>query len=108
MSPNDTVTSLNRARVYLGVGRTADARKEAMTVLEKAPDNGGALIALVDASRTAEEISATEEQLEKLPQKDSAYYHLAAGEIAAKKSDLSDAKTALQRGGAAEPNLTRS
>src|SRR5438477_10780747 len=105
LAPNDTGTRLNLARVYLGVGRTADARKEAMTVLEKAPDNGGALIALVDASRTAEEISATEEQLEKLPQKDSAYYHLAAGEIAAKKSDLSAAEAAVQRAVAADPNL---
>src|SRR5438477_4429248 len=105
LAPNDTVTRLNLARVYLGVGRTADARKEAMTVLEKAPDNGEALIALVDASRTPEEISAAEEQLEKLPQRDSAYYHLAAGEIAAKKSDLSAAETALQRAVAADPNL---
>src|SRR5438477_12443770 len=105
LAPNDTGSRLNLARVYLGVGRTADARKEAMTVLEKAPDNGEALIALVDASRTPEEISATEEQLEKLPQKDSAYYHLAAGEIAAKKSDLSAAETALQRAVAADPNL---
>src|SRR5438105_4930703 len=105
LAPNDTGTRLNLAGVYLGVGRTADARKEAMTVLEKAPDNGGALIALVDASRTPEEISATEEQLEKLPQKDSAYYHLAAGEIAAKKSDLSAAEAALQRAAAADPNL---
>src|SRR5207302_7094195 len=105
LAPNDTVTRLNLARVYLGVGRTADARKEAMTVLEKAPDNGEALIALVDASRTPEEISATEERLEKFPQKDSAYYHLAAGEIAAKKSDLSAVEAALQRAAAAGPNL---
>src|SRR5205085_2115723 len=105
LAPNDTVTRLNLARVYLGVGRTADARKEAMTVLEKAPDNGEALIALVDASRTPEEISAAEEQLEKLPQRDSAYYHLAAGEIAAKKSGLSAAEAALQRAAAADPNL---
>src|SRR5437588_13131881 len=97
MSPNDTVTSLNRARVYVGVGRTADARKEAMTVLEKAPDNGEALIALVDASRTSEEISAAEEQLEKLPQRDSAYYHLAAGDVAAKEADTSTAEACLPR-----------
>src|SRR5437763_17132983 len=83
LAPDDTGSRLNLARVYLSLGRTADARKEAMTVLEKVPGNGEALIALVDASRTPEEISATEEQVEKFPQKDSALYHLAVGGIAA-------------------------
>src|SRR6266568_21110 len=105
LSPNDTGSRLNLTRVYLAVGRTSDARKEAMTVLEKVPGNGEALIALVDASRTPEEISATEEQVEKFPQKDSASYHLAVGGIAAKKSDLSAAEAAVQRAMAADPNL---
>src|SRR6266513_4783142 len=74
LAPNDTGSRLNLARVYLGVGRTADAGKEAMTVLEKASDNGEAVIALVDTSRTPEEMYGTEEQLAKFPQKDSAYY----------------------------------
>src|SRR6266699_608231 len=65
LAPDDTGSRLNLTRVYLAVGRTSDARKEAMTILEKAPGNGEALLALVDTSRTPEEISATEEQLEK-------------------------------------------
>src|SRR5438132_623383 len=105
LAPDDTGSRLNLTRVYLSVGRTADARKEAMSVLEKVPGNGEALIALVDASRTPEEISAAEEQLAKFPQKDSAYYHLAAGGIAAKKSDFSAAEAAVQRAVAADPNL---
>src|SRR4029077_15432668 len=70
LAPNDIGSRLNLTRVYLAVGRTADARKEAMTVLEKEPGNGEALLDLVDTSRKPEEISATEEQLEKFPQKD--------------------------------------
>ena len=105
LAPNDIRSRLNLTRVYLAVGRTADARKEAMTVLEKEPGNGEALIALVDTSHTPEEISAAEEQLAKFPQKDSAYYHLATGGIAAKKSDLSAAEAAVQRAAAADPNL---
>src|SRR5437764_8577681 len=105
LAPNDTGSRLNLTRVYLGVGRTADARKEAMTRLEKAPGHGEALIALVDASRTPEEISATEEQVEKFPQKDSALYHLAVGGIAAKKSDLSAAEAAVQQAVVADPNF---
>src|SRR5256886_5291973 len=105
LAPNDTGSRLNLARVYLAVGRISDARKEAMTILEKAPGNGEALLALVDTSRTPEEMSATEEQLAKFPQKDSAYYDLAAAAIAAKKSDLSTAEAALQRAIAADPNF---
>src|SRR6266568_1676922 len=107
LAPNDTGSRLDLTRVYLAVGRTSDARKEAMTILEKAPGNGEALLALVDTSRTPEEISAAEEQLEKFPQKDSASYHLAVGGIALKKSDLSAAEAALQRAMAADPNLAR-
>src|SRR5438552_16358036 len=105
LAPDDIAARFNLTRVYLSLGRMADARKEAMTILEKAPGNGEALVALVDTSYTSQEISAAEEELAKFPQKDSAYYHLAAGEIAAKKSDLSAAEAALQRAAAADPNL---
>jgi tetratricopeptide (TPR) repeat protein len=105
LAPNDTGSRVNLARVYLAVGRISDARKEAITVLEKEPNNGEALVALVDTSRTPEEISATEEQLAKFPQKDSVYYHLATAGIAAKKSDLSGAEAAVQRAAAADPNF---
>src|SRR5881227_2373860 len=84
LAPNDIGSRLNLTRVYLAVGRTADARKEAVTVLEKEPSNGEALIALVDTCHTPQEISAAEEQLAKSPQKDSAYYHLTEAGIAVK------------------------
>ena len=105
LAPNQIDSRLNLTRVYLAIGRISDARKEAMTLLEKAPNNGEALMALVDTSHTPEEIAATEEQLAKFPQKDSAYYHLAVGGIAEKKSDLSGAEAALQRAVAADPNF---
>src|SRR5438552_8551277 len=65
LAPNDVGSRLNLVRVYLAVGRIADARQEAMTVLEKEPSNGEALIALVDTCHTPQEISAAEEQLAK-------------------------------------------
>ena len=105
LAPDDIGSRLNLTRVYLAVGRTTDARKEAITVLEKAPGKGEALVPLVDTSHTPEEISATKQLLAKFPQKDNAYYHLAVGGIAAKQSDLSGAEAALQRATAADPNL---
>src|SRR4029077_13014159 len=105
LAPDDTASRFNLTKVYLSLGRISDARKEAMTILEKAPGSGEALVALVDTSYTSEEISAAEEQLAKFPQKDSAYYHLATAGIAVKKSDLSAAEAAVQRAAAADPNL---
>src|SRR5438105_6161534 len=105
LAPNDIASRFNLTRVYLSLGRMSDARKEAMTILEKAPGNGEALVALVDTSYTSEDISAAEEELAKFPQKDSAYYHLAAAGIAVKQSDLSAAEAALQRAIAADSNL---
>jgi tetratricopeptide (TPR) repeat protein len=105
LAPNEIDSRLNLTRVYLAIGRISDARKEAIILLEKAPNNGEALMALVDTSQTPEEIAATEEQLAKFPQKNSAYYHLAVGGIAEKKSDLSGAEAALQRAVAADPNF---
>src|SRR5437868_14968511 len=69
LAPNDTGSRLNLARVYLAVGRTSDARKEAMTILEKAPGNGEARLALVDTPRTPDAGSPTQEQMAQLPQK---------------------------------------
>src|SRR5437764_10275593 len=105
LAPDDIAARFTLTRVYLSLGRMADARKEAMTILEKAPGNGEALVALVDTSYTSQEISAAEEELAKFPQKDSAYYHLAAAGIAVKKSDLSAAEAALQRAIAADSNF---
>ena len=40
LAPNDIASRFNLTRVYLSLGRMSDARKEAMTILEKAPGNG--------------------------------------------------------------------
>src|SRR5438874_10088334 len=60
LAPNNIDNHLKLARVYLAMGRVADARKEAMTVLEKAPDSGQALLGLVDASQKPEDVATTE------------------------------------------------
>src|SRR5437764_3572749 len=106
LQPNDIDSHLKLARVYLGMGRAPDARKEIMTVLGKMPENGEALLMLVEASQKPEDLTATQEQLEKFPNKDNAYYLVASAAIAGKKSDIAGAEAALQRALAADPNLT--
>lgn len=103
LSPNDFESRVNLARVYLAMGRTADAVKEALTVSEKAPDNGPALLVLADAVQKKDDLDAMEARLEKLPRKDSISYHLATAGMAGKKGDLVAADAALQRALAADP-----
>src|SRR6266536_6347501 len=57
LAPSNIDNHLNLARVYLAVGRVADARKEAMTVLEKAPDTGKAPFVLVDTAQKPEDVA---------------------------------------------------
>jgi len=61
LAPNDIDNHLNLARVYLAMGRAADARKEAMTVLEKVPDKAQALLILVDSCQKSEDLAAAEQ-----------------------------------------------
>jgi tetratricopeptide (TPR) repeat protein len=105
LAPNNIDNHLKLARVYLAVGRVADARKEAMTVLEKAPDSGQALFILVDAAQKPEDVAALEQELQKFPHHDTADYYLASAGIAGKKGDIAAAEAALQRAAAADPNL---
>jgi tetratricopeptide (TPR) repeat protein len=105
LAPNDNVTRRKLARVYLSISRAADARKEAITLLQNAPDDGEALVILVDASQKPEELAEAEQWLGKFPQKQSAYFYLATAGVAAKKSDQAAIEPALQKAVAADPNL---
>src|SRR5437773_3351525 len=105
LAANNIDNHLKLARVYLAMGRAADARKEAMTVFEKAPDTGQALFILIDTAQKSEDVAATEQELQKFPHHDNADYYLASAGIAGKKSDLAGAEAAVQRAAAADPNL---
>jgi tetratricopeptide (TPR) repeat protein len=105
LAPNNIDNHLKLARVYLAMGRAAEARKEAMTVLEKAPDNSQALFILVDIAQKPEDLAATEQELQKFPHHDNADYYLASAGIAGKKSDIAGAEAAVQRAASADPNL---
>lgn len=105
LAPSDNVTRRKLARVYLSIGRVGDARKEALTVLRNSPDDGEALVILVDASQKSLELTETEQEVAKFPQKQSPYFFLATAGIAAKKSDQAAIEPALQKAVAADPNL---
>lgn len=105
LAPDDIESHLNLGKVYLTVGRMADAVKEAQTVLSKQPGNGQALLILADAVQKPDDLAALSEQLKHFPDQNSVYVHLALASIAAKKGDLPGAEAALQRALSADPNV---
>src|SRR5437899_1430601 len=103
LDPKNVQTRLRLARCYVATGRFADGTKEALKVLEQAPDNGDAIITLTEAARSKEDIEAAEKQLQKFPKKNDVSFYLAAANLSFSGGDLSTAVNALQQALAADP-----
>src|SRR6266487_584192 len=56
LGPKNVQNRIRLARCYAAVGRSADAKNEALKVLEQAPDNGDAIVTLTETARTKEDI----------------------------------------------------
>src|SRR5438093_1766190 len=103
LDPKNVQTRVRLARCYVATGRFADGTKEALKVLEQAPDNGEAIITLTEAARSKEDIEAAEKQLQKFPKKNDASFYLAVANLSFTGGDLSTAGNALQQALAAAP-----
>jgi len=107
LAPDNLASRAKLASAYLAVGDAADARKEALAVLERDPASADCLMIVADTSQGKEEIAATEQQLNKFPAKNTAAFHLAAASLATRKAESSDAADQLQQALATEPNSAR-
>src|SRR5437660_10077557 len=103
LDPKNAQNRIRLARCYVATGRFADAKKEALKVLEQVPDNGDAIITLTEAARSKEDIEAAGEQLQKFPKKNDASVYLASANLSFSGGDLSTAINALQQALAADP-----
>jgi tetratricopeptide (TPR) repeat protein len=103
LDPKNIQNRVRLARCYVAMGRLADATKEALKVLEQAPDNGDALVVLAEAARSKEEIQAVKEQLEKFPKNKDVSFYLASANLALKSGDPGAAGNALRDAVAADP-----
>ena len=107
LDPKNVENRTRLARCYVAMGLFKDAQKEALKVLEQAPDNGDAMIVLAEAARSKEDIQAAEEQLQKFPKKNDVSFYLAVANLSFSGGDLSTAVTALQQALAADPKSSR-
>jgi tetratricopeptide (TPR) repeat protein len=98
LAPKNDQNRIRLARCYLAIGRFADAKKEALKVLEQFPGNGDAIVALTEAAQTQEDIEEAGLQLEKFPEKNSISFYLASANLFLRQGNLAAAENALWQG----------
>ena len=97
LDPKNAENRIRLARCYLAMGRFADAKKEALKVLEQHPDNGDAIIALAEAAHSKEDIEAAGEQLQKFPKKNDVSFHVASANLLLNQGNLTAAGDAVRQ-----------
>jgi tetratricopeptide (TPR) repeat protein len=97
LDPKNVQNRTRLARCYVATGRFNGAQKEALKVLEQAPDNGDALITLTEAARSKEDIEAAEERLQKFPKKNDVSFYLASANLLFNRGDTAGADNALRQ-----------
>src|SRR6266478_8295831 len=78
LAPNNLDNRAKLARVFASVGQNAEARKEAVTILQQSPAHDEGILILASTDRSKEDVAYTEQQLQKLPQRDDVSLQLAS------------------------------
>lgn len=107
LDPKNIQNRIRLARCNLAAGGVAEAQKQALKVLEQAPDNGDALVVLTEAARSKEDIKVAEEQLQKFPKKNDVSFLLASANLFFSNGDPGAAGNALQQALAADPKSSQ-
>jgi tetratricopeptide (TPR) repeat protein len=107
LAPDDLAlrTKMMSTLVTLAAGK--EARAEATAILQKAPDNGEALIALAETSGTREDIASTREEIRKFPGRESAAAHIAEATLLIRENDAASARDAIEKALAADPKSVK-
>jgi tetratricopeptide (TPR) repeat protein len=104
LNPSDLEVRTKLGKAFLSVGEVAQARNEAVALVEASPADGEALMLLAETSRTEEELAAVEERFASFPEKESVYFHLASANVLLRRNDLARSEVALQKALTAKPD----
>jgi tetratricopeptide (TPR) repeat protein len=107
LNPEHVSNRMRLARCYSALGQFEEAKKEALKLLEQAPDNGDALVALAEAAHSREDIEAAGKQIEKFPKKNDVSFHLATANLLLNQGNLAAAGEALRQALAIDPGSSR-
>lgn len=92
LSPGNLEVRLKLARIILALGGVAEARREAVAILERSDNFPDALVLLSDAVRGPEDLKQAEQILEKWQEKASGSYLIAAAKLKAIRGDAEGAR----------------
>jgi tetratricopeptide (TPR) repeat protein len=107
LDPKNIQNRTRLARCYVAIGRLADGQKEALKVLEQAPENGDALVVLTEAAQSKEDITTAQEQVQKFPKKNDVSFYLASANVFFNSGDPGAAGNALREALAADPKSSQ-
>ncbi|MGI8602946.1 MAG: tetratricopeptide repeat protein [Verrucomicrobiales bacterium] len=107
LAPNHIEARTKLGWALFSLGGVAEARKEAIGILQQSPAWGEALILLNDTIRTPEELTETESQLQSFPDRDDLSFHLASARVFLRKKDLEAAENSLRQALARDPKSWR-
>ncbi|MBL9210248.1 MAG: tetratricopeptide repeat protein [Opitutaceae bacterium] len=102
-TPANQPLRLKRARIILGLGRTAEARREAEAILRISKNVPEALLLLTDTIRERDDLKTADEALQAFADKNSVFFQLASANVLILRGDAAGARTALQRALALDP-----
>jgi len=103
LDPNDFGIRAKLASSLLTLGEIAEARKQAVSLLQQSPGNSDAVLIMADSVRSKQEMDEVEKQLGELRIPESASLHLALATLALRKGDLATAEKEVQQAVTLEP-----
>ncbi len=97
--PNDLDVRLKMGLIYLAMGKSKEARTEAVAVMERRSQDEEAPILLAEASETPKEIEETRQRLQKMIQTggEKAPLQVALGSLSLRQRDFKAAEAAFKR-----------
>ena len=104
LAPGKFDARIKRAQLLLSLGKAADARREALSILESSTAAAEALVVLSETVRDGEDLKAAEAFLQKFPEKNSVAFHIATANLLNFRGDRAKAKLSLDRAIALDPN----
>jgi tetratricopeptide (TPR) repeat protein len=102
--PDNLEARTKLALVFMSVGQFAEARNEALAILDRSPDHDEAMLLLAESSQNQGEIDAAEQRLKSLNADDKAGVHLALAALALRRQDLASAESEVTRAVSLDPN----
>ena len=104
LAPDNLEARSKLALVLMSVGQFAEARQEALAILERNPAHSEAMLLLAESSRNQRELDEAEQRLRSLAADDKAGFHLALAGLSLRKQDLASAESEVKRAISLDPN----